>query len=246
MKKLFALLLVIMLMLGCAAFAEETVDYAGYWVVTSAEVNGKTYDPAALGVSAYMELYADGTCLLVAMDEATDGTWAVTGTGITTTDETGAVDDYTYVDGALVHEQDGNKLIFTSEVYTMPLNDLSMADFEGDWIFAYVEVGNEVYYAEETGLTMTLSIHDGKGVHTMAFADEPEAGTMVYTGECLLEEAPDFGTMLYIFYVDESGQPDGSGVALLKFDNEELVWYAIDEYDRNVFYCFVPEAMLEE
>ena len=33
---------------------------------------------------------------------------------------------------------------------------------------------------------------------------------------------------------------------LIKFDNSELVWYAIDENDSNVFYCFVPEALLEE
>lgn len=241
MKKMISLLLALLLMLGCTALAEETVDYTGYWLLTGVEVKGTPADPALLGVSAYMELYDDGTCLLVAMEAATDGTWAVTDTGITTTDETGVVDTYTYVDGALVCEQDGNKLIFTPESYTMPLNGLTMADFEGDWVFTYVETGNTSYTAEEIGVAMTLSIHAGKGVHTMIFADEPEAGAMVYTGECLLEEVLDFGTVLYIFYVDESGQQDGSGVALLKFDNEELVWYTVDESEQNVFYCFVAD-----
>lgn len=245
MKKLFALLLALAMGLSCAAVAEETADYAGYWLLTSAQVNGETYDPAALGMTAYMELYEDGTCLLVAMDERLDGVWTVTSTGITTTDANGDTAVYTYADGALIVEEDGCKLFFTPEAYTMPLNGLTMADFEGDWVFTYVEVGNEAYYADELGVEMTLSIHDGKGVHT-AYSGESGEVTDVYNGVCEIEEVPDFGTVLYILYVDESGQQDGSGIALLKFDNEELVWYAIDEYDRNIFYCFVPETLLDE
>lgn len=245
MKRLYALLLAVMLMSGCAAVAEETVDYAGYWLLTGAEMEGETYDPAALGVNAYMELYTDGTCLLVAMEEILDGVWTVTPTGITTTDANGDVAVYTYVDGALTVEEDGCKLFFTPEAYTMPLSGLTMADFEGDWVFTYVEVGNEVFYADELGVEMTLSLHDGKGVHT-AYSGESGEVTDLYNGVCEIEEIPDFGTVMLLLYNDEAGQMDGGGIMLLMFDSEELVWYVIDEYDRSVSYCFVPAAMHDE
>lgn len=223
------------------------VDFvAGYWVLTGAEVAGMTLDPSALGLSAYMELYEDGNCLLVGMEEAVEGTWAVTENGITTTDANGEVDVYTCVDDTLVVEQDGVKLIFTQEAYTVPLSGLTAADFEGDWIFDYVEIGNTSYYPEEVGMYMTLSIQDGKGVHTMTFVEEAGEVTEVYNGVCQIEEIPDFGTAMYFLYTDEAGQTDGSGLMLLKFDNSELVWYAVDESENNIFYCFVPEALLEE
>ena len=230
-----------------AATSAEAVDFvAGYWVLDSVQVMGFTMDAEAMQMQAYMELYDDGTCLLVQDEEMQYGTWTKTETGLTTTDAEGQTDVYTYVDDTLVVEQDGVKLIFTQETYTVPLSGLTAADFEGDWVFNYVEVGNTSYYPEEVGMYMTLSIQDGQGVHTMTFADDSGEATEVYNGVCQIEEIPDFGTAMYLLYTDEAGQQDGSGVMLLKFDNSELVWYAIDENDNNVFYCFVPEALLEE
>lgn len=230
-----------------AATSAESVDFvAGYWVLDSVQVMGFTMDAEAMQMQAYMELYEDGTCLLVQDEERQYGTWTKTETGLNTTDAEGQTDVYTYVDDTLVVEQDGVKLIFTQETYTVPLSGLTAADFEGDWVFNYVEVGNTSYYPEEVGMYMTLSIQDGQGVHTMTFADDSGEATEVYNGVCQIEEIPDFGTAMYLLYTDEAGQQDGSGVMLLKFDNSELVWYAVDENDNNVFYCFVPEVLLEE
>lgn len=230
-----------------AETSAEGVDFvAGYWVLDSVQVMGFTMDAEAMQMQAYMELYDDGTCLLVQDEEMQYGTWTKTETGLTTTDANGEVDVYTYVDGNLVVEAEGSKFIFTPETYTVPLSGLTAADFEGDWVFNYVEVGNTSYYPEEVGMYMTLSIQDGQGVHTMTFKDEAGETTEVYNGVCQIEEIPDFGTAMYLLYTDEAGQTDGSGVMLLKFDNSELVWYAVDENDNNVFYCFVPEALLEE
>lgn len=230
-----------------AVTSAESVDFvAGYWVLDSVQVMGFTMDAEAMQMQAYMELYDDGTCLLVQDEEMQYGTWAKTETGLTTTDANGEVDVYTCVDDTLVVEQDGVKLIFTQETYTVPLSGLTAADFEGDWVFDYVEIGNTSYYPEEVGMYMTLSIQDGKGVHTMTFVEEAGEVTEVYNGVCQIEEIPDFGTAMYFLYTDEAGQTDGSGVMLLKFDNSELVWYAVDESENNIFYCFVPEALLEE
>lgn len=230
-----------------AATSAEGVDFvAGYWVLDSVQVMGFTMDAEAMQMQAYMELYDDGTCLLVQDEEMQYGTWTKTETGLTTTDAEGQTDVYTYVDGTLVVEVEDSKFIFTPETYTVPLSGLTAADFEGDWVFNYVEVGNTSYYPEEVGMSMTLSIQDGQGVHTMTFADDSGETTEVYNGVCQIEEIPDFGTAMYLLYTDEAGQQDGSGVMLLKFDNSELVWYAVDENDNNVFYCFVPEVLLEE
>ena len=45
---------------------------------------------------------------------------------------------------------------------------------------------------------------------------------------------------------DEAGNPTDNGLALLRFNNGELVWYVEDEEGNVIFYCFLPEAMLEE
>lgn len=225
----------------------EDVDFvAGCWVLTAVETMGFTMDAGALQMQAYMELYEDGNCWLVQNDEAIGGTWAKTETGITTTDANGETDVYTYVNGTLVVEQEGVKLIFNMEEYTVPLTGLTVADFDGEWVFHSVEAGNTFYDAQELGLSMRLSIQDGKGVHTETYAEESGEVTNTYNGVCEVEEVPDFGTVMYFLYTDEAGNPTDSGLALLRFNNGELVWYVVDEEDNVICYCFLPEAMLEE
>ena len=212
-------------------------DFAGYWVVTSIEMMGMSLDPATLGVSAYMELFEDGTCYLVAMEETQDGTWAVTETGIETTDAAGVVDIYTLVGEQLVVEMEGMKMIFTREEYTVPLTGLTVADFNGDWEFAYVEVMNETYDAEEIETAISLHIEDGKG-HVVTTYPE---GVEEYDAVCEVEEVEDFGTVMYFLYLDPATEETtGYGMMLLLFDNGELVWYSMDEQDVTYFYCFVP------
>lgn len=223
------------------------VDFvAGYWVLTEVETMGFKMDAEALQMQGYMELYEDGTCWLVANDEASDGTWAKTETGITTTDANGETDVYTYVNDKLVVEQEGVKLIFNLEEYTVPLVGLTVADFDGEWVFHSVEVGNAFYDADELGLSMRLSIQNGKGVHTETYMEESGEVTNTYNGVCEVEEIPDFGTVMYFLYTDEAGNPTDNGLALLRFNNGELVWYVVDEEDNVMYYCFLPEAMLEE
>lgn len=235
MKKLISLLLTFMLLLGCTALAQEAVNYTGYWVMTGVEVNGAPVDPSALGLSAYMELYEDGSCLLVMMDEVQEGSWAATEYGIETTDAEGIVDPFTYVNGALVIENEGNKLIFTQGAYTVPLTGLTAADFNGDWEFVYAEVLGEVYDAAELGMAISLHLEDGKGHMVMSFPD----GAEEYDAVCEVKEIEGFGTAMYFLILDEAGQPDGSGLMLMMYDNGELVWYEVDEDNTELFYCFV-------
>ena len=238
MKKLLSLLLVLMMVLSGAAFA-DAADYVGYWVMTGIEMDGVTVDPTSLGMSSYLELYEDGTCLMVMLTEGQYGTWVTTETGIETTDADGIVDAFTLVDGALVIEEAGNKLIFTAEQYTMPLTGLSMEAFNGEWEFAYLEYSGGIYYAEEVGMSMHLSLKDGQGVHTAIYTDETGEVNESFNGVCTTEEVAGFGTALYFIYTDETGAATDMGLALLLFDNGELVWYAADESGMVLYYCFV-------
>ena len=235
MKKFLALLMVFVMVLGGAAIAEAAVDYTGYWVLTAVEVAGEAVDPAVLGYNAYMDIYANGFCRMVINDQVDNGSWAATENGIETTNEAGQAEAFTLVDGMLVFEMDGSKLIFTKEAYTEPLQGLTVADFNGKWVFSYLEYLGVAYNAEEVGTDMTITLSDGKGHLEMTYAD----GTEAYEGVCVLEEYPGFGSMLIFLYVDENGEQTGDGMALLKFDNNELVWYYVDEYDNDVFHCFV-------
>lgn len=238
MKKLIAMLLVLAALCCGAAFAEAAVDYTGYWVMTGVEMAGIRVDPTMLGLNAYMELYEDGSCMLVALDEVQEGTWAVTENGITTTDANGETDTYAYAEGELVVEEEGNKLIFTPWEYVLPLSGLTMTDFEGEWVFSYAEMGNVVYYPEEVGVDMQLSIRDGKGVLTHIYMEENGSVTETLPGVCEIEEVPDAGTMLYFLYTDEAGNPTDYGLALLKFEGEELAWYVEEEGGLTILYCF--------
>ncbi|MBQ4580573.1 MAG: hypothetical protein IJA83_07910 [Clostridia bacterium] len=246
MKKLFSLLLALMMLLGMTALAETAVDYVGYWVMTGVEMAGVQVDPMILGLNAYMELYEDGSCMLVMMDEFQYGTWAVTENGITTTDANGVTDTYTYADGALVVEEEGNKLIFTPGEYVLPLSGLTMADFEGDWVFTYAEMGNGVFYPEEIGVDVSLSIHGEKGVFTASQTGETGVVTETFSGVCEIEEVPDTGTWLYFLFVDEAGNPNGDGLALTMFEGEELVWCVDDGSGLTFCYCFVRAEELAE
>lgn len=233
MKKLLTLLAALLMLVGCAALAEETMDYVGYWEMSGVELAGTSYDPTALGLTASITFYDDGTCDMEMMGEITEGTWVATETGVETTDSAGVVDAMTYADGTLTVEQDGMKLIFTLvEGYTMPLSGLAVADFNGDWVFTYVELDGETYSASALGAEMTLHLEDGAGHMVMTSSE----GVEEYDALCEVEEIEHFGTALYFMFL-EDGQATEDGLLLLMYDNGELVWYTWDD-TYEMFYCF--------
>lgn len=217
-------------------------DYAGSWIITGVEMLGMTMDAETVGVSGDMALYEDGVCVLTMMDESQEGTWAVTETGITTTDAEGVVDTYTLVNGQLVAEQDGMKIIFDRYA---PRSGLTVADFNGEWVFEYAEVcdyanGTQDFYeAADFGLSMTLSLADGKGQATMT----SQGQTDVIAAECIVEEVEDFGSVMYMMFLDENGAQDGTGMMLIMYPEDELTWNEYDsEADVEYYYNFIRKA----
>lgn len=217
-------------------------DYVGAWVLDAVEMFGLQVDPATAGVSGDMALYEDGTCTLTMLDESQEGTWAITETGITTTDAEGVVDTYTLVNGQLVVEQTGMKLIF---VPYAPLSGLTVADFNGDWELSYVEVydyaaGTQDFYeAAEVGMNIALSLADGKGRAEMTSSEGAEA----YDADCIVEPLEDGTSVMYFLFLDENGAQDGTGLMLMMYPGNELTWYEYDsEADVEYYYNFVPKA----
>ncbi len=241
MKKLISMLLALAMLLSCAALGEAAVEnYIGTWILMSVEMLGLPVDPAAMGLSAHMELYDDGTCLLEMNDESENGTWAVVEGGITTTDAAGKVDTYELKDGNLVMDEIGMKLIF---VPYAPLRGLTLADFNGVWDFSYMEVYDyramtqEFYDPEELGTTMKLALADGKGRLEMTSGDVLEA----YDGECEVDAFEDGSSVMYFMMLDETGVRDGSGMMLMMYPGDELTWYEYDsEQDVDYYYNFYP------
>lgn len=239
MKKLLAMLLALLL-LGCTAFAETMDNYVGAWILMKVEMLGLPVDPATVGVSAHMELYDDGTCLLEMNDETENGTWAVAEGGITTTDAAGKVDTYELKDGNLVMDEIGMKLIF---VPYAPLSGLSQEDFNGVWEFSYMEVydyqtmAQDFHDAEEMDVKITITLADGK----CRLEETAEGVTEVYEAECIMDAFEDGASVMYCMFLDENGVQDGSGMMLMMYPGDELTWYEYDsEADVEYYYNFYP------
>lgn len=229
--------------------AAEKIDYVGVWVLTSLKASGVTLDPAKLGMEATMDIYENGTCTMVSMGETEQGTWAETEGGIVITDEDGEPLALTVTDGALAAEQDGVTMIFTplvpaeEEEYAVPLAGLTMADFNGEWVFVDAEYMDQVLDAETLGMSIDLHIQDGKGHVEMVYED----GTEAYDAVCEIEEVINMGTVMYFLYTDPAtGEATEYGMMLLLYNDGELVWWAADEENNDIFYNFENTANIPE
>lgn len=243
MKKISSLLLALVLTFAmCFGAMAEAVDYTGTWALTLMTSGETSIDPAALGMDMTITLNADGTCSLITMGVAEDGTWAATETGVNVTDATGATNPLTYADGTLVMELENTQLIFSPAEpveegeYASILAGLSLADFNGTWVLEHVETTFGVYGVDELGATMTIVLADGQAKIDMVTADS----TLSYEAICETEEAADLGTILWASFIDPAtGEPGGSGMMLLLFDDGQLVWYDYDDVEQNeYYYCF--------
>ncbi len=234
MKKLFAMLLALAMLLGMTACAEEAFDYTGEWALTGAQASGITLDPSALGLDMSMVILEDGACTLYAMGEEESGVWAFIDGGIAVTDaDAMTMNMLLNEEGALTTEQDGVTLIFTRMEYALPMSGLTVADFNGNWAFVYAETMGQFVEAADAGLAMKLMLADGAGHIDITDAD----GTQSVDAVCEIEEVPDLGTVMYFLYVDENGAQTGGGLPLLLYEDGELVWLYADD-TNEIYYCF--------
>ena len=197
MKKLFAIMIALAMLLCVAAVAEAT-DVVGVWYMNEVIMGGTSMDPVSFGMSMTITLNADGTAeaayeLPGQASYSGSGSWEMNGETVTITID-GAPADFTYADGVLSAEMEGmGTVVFSQdapsgEAYAPAAAkaDAAEADFAGDW--NCVKIGAEGYFLDSSvyfemlgvdpltvsieGSTVTLNgfLFNGTAL-TTAFAD---------------------------------------------------------------------------
>nr|MBR4279431.1 hypothetical protein [Clostridia bacterium] len=246
MKKLSALLLALLLAATlCFGAMAETVNYVGNWYLYMLQSGETVIDPGTMGMELTLVLNADYTCTLSDGSSSETGVWAEIEGGVAMTDASGATENLMYVDGTLVLSSDGIDMIFApgeAAEYASVLANLTLADFNGTWVLEHVEATFGTFGVEDLGANMTIVLADGTASVDMVTDETTEH----YDGICELEEAEDLGTIMWLSFLDATtGEPDGTGMMILLYDDGQLVWYEYDsDYGYEYYYCF--DLVVEE
>lgn len=220
MKKLLSLLVALMMLLGCMAFAEG-VDYTGTWVLTGAVAEGMEMGASTLsmlGMDMTLVINADGTMTLTLMGMEEAGTWTVAENGININD--GTEDTLvTYQDEVLSIVSEDETMLFTREgaapaIAEAPavvvLANVDPAAFEGEWVLTSASFLGMEMTADEIGSIILLNMADGQcQCTTIEEGAEPEVEVLPYT----VEEVEGEGTVVSITAVDET---TGESVEMLR------------------------------
>ncbi len=243
MKKLFALLLMLALLLSSAAMAER--DFTGLWTLNTIEEGGVSADAFGLGVNGSLLLNEQGSCLLELLDSTLNGTWAETEDGIVLT----FGDDFTLIFttsaiGALTTEFGGKTLTFTLAVAdenSKMLTGQTMEDFNGEWVFVNARYMSQVSDAETLDMNINLQIQDGKG-HMEQIRN---GSTEAFDAVCELMELEQV-TVMYLIPIDPAtDKPAGTTLFLMLLDNGKLVWWGYDDAGYSIFYNFENAANVQ-
>lgn len=150
MKKLLALALAFVMLLGSVAFA-AAANYVGEWVLTDIESDGVHYNPEQQNASMSMTLRADGTSLLERKGYSGEGTWEETSTGVTIYDDNGNPTKFSMKSGKLMY-------VSGADVVRTFSRKCSASDFQGTWVLISVGFEGAVYTPEELGVDMTVTL----------------------------------------------------------------------------------------
>ena len=166
MKKLAALLLILVLCLGSAL--AETANLTGVWYLNEMADDEMTLHPGTMGLEMTLILNADSTASMSVVGKTDVGTWLVNDQDVVVTIQ----DDpqtFTYVDGNLVAVMDGVSMIFGREKVELPSielgeakTDATMADYNGKWSATMVDFLGMRMSLADMGTTMEITIADGK------------------------------------------------------------------------------------
>lgn len=195
MKKLFAMLTVLVMLLSAAAFA-ETVDLTGQWYLVEAMMGEMSINPAAMQMEMTLTLNEDGTVVASQAQgeeepEVTDGTWELTDEGVVLTmGETSSVLAIG-VDGRLAMDMDGEGYFFFGRepAEAEPLPQAVAAESEeaflGVWNTSIIEMMGMTFPADESSVT-TLTVEPGKLSITTANDDGAEEYTTEFADGVLI------------------------------------------------------------
>ena len=204
MKKILSAVLVLALSLSVlcmTALALEESDVLGTWYLNAIEMNGTSMSPAAMGMEMAITFKEGGIATMsMSGEEADEGTWKIENDMVIADNDMSLA----FVDGTLVVEQDGMKMVFAQEkaeaetVEIAPVrNATDLAEFDGEWIATIVETEGAQLPLGMLGMEMKLSISAGAVKisvdEAMELGDAPEMQGELKDGALVVSFAA-FGT----------------------------------------------------
>lgn len=210
MKKIVLLttaLVVTLAMLCAGALALEPGDVLGAWYLNGMEAEGFSVSPSALGMDITLVLNEDNTAAMqMPGQEDAAGTWAIAdGQLVVTVDGDGLA--LSLVDGDLVAEEDGMKMIFGKEkvdaepVEASPARtDAALADFNGTWNAHLAVIEGMELPIDALGLEFGLVIEDGKATLSAFGVSDSMEGDV--SGGVLTVSADGETTMTFTLHED--------------------------------------------
>ncbi len=178
MKKLAALLLILVLCLGSAL--AETANLTGVWYLNEMADDEMTLHPGTMGLEMTLILNADSTASMNVVGQTDVGTWLVNDLDVVVTIQ-GDPQTFTYVDGNLVAVMDGVSMIFGREKVELPSielgeakTDATMADYNGKWSATMVDFLGMQMPVADMGTSMEITIAEGKATMTESTPDGTE------------------------------------------------------------------------
>lgn len=164
MKRIFSVLLVLLLCLSALSFAAAETDVTGTWRLTAAESGDLSLEPAMLGLDWFFVLYDDGNCLFNANGDEVTIPWTMSGTQITLHGY-GAPIIVDLEGDKLVINQNDVRMVFTREASAADAElpegaraDADADDFAGTWVATTVDISGIEIDMASTGLGLTLEI----------------------------------------------------------------------------------------
>lgn len=225
MKKILALLVVLALMLGVGALADEASQFVGKWVLTEMEMGGVALNPSILGYTVELTLNADGTA--VGYDSETGdnhGTWSASAKGVTIVIG-GPPDTLEYDGNALSIEEEGVIMRFTREGDAPDVGgNVGDDDVIGEWILTGVEVAGTTFPLSVLGIEMTMTLNADGSVYasgSLEGEDETSSGTWTRDGDAVtiaLDGEPE------VFIIEDStlvAEMDGTKMIFSRADGEQ-------------------------
>lgn len=169
MKKLFSVLVVLIMVLCASALAE---DLSGAWYLNEGIMGELSINPAAMGMDITIELNADGTAVVTSSygAEAGDqqkGTWDATESGVAITTDSDTI-ELKLQDGKLRLEMDAESImVFGREkIEPIALPAVLAAESEdiflGSWKATNVSMMGMIMPAETAGMAMSMVVEPGK------------------------------------------------------------------------------------
>jgi len=170
MKKVFALVLVLCMMLTCAM--AESIDLTGMWSISHAEMNGVTLGAETLGQDMTIELREDKNVVITMNGQSGAGTWRVEGDQLLlnngkedmvfTVTETGF---YTVQEPVTIHfaKIDAAPVVGDVRYEDAPaaVAAADISDFNGEWGNPYLFNEGRKVPLSLAGATSSMKITDG-------------------------------------------------------------------------------------